>query len=86
MRIKFEKGFTPEAIAEIFCRYIYDNNIVIGSVNMYVQAYGDDMQAERFNEDDGYVVVKPVEKSKKEYSDYVASVYRGKFKKVSNGS
>ena len=38
MRIKFEKGMTPERIADAFVKYIYDNNIVIGAVNIGVNS------------------------------------------------
>lgn len=85
MRIKFEKGFSPDAVAEIFRQYVYENDVVIGSVNIYVQTYDKDMKANKFN-DDNHIVIRPTDKTKKEYSDYVANVYRGNFKEVSNGS
>jgi hypothetical protein len=82
MRIKFEKGMTPEAIAETFVDFIYKNNLLIGSVNMYVQTYDDHVKAQKTED---YFVCSPGDKTKKDYTDYAADLRRRKFKAVSNG-
>jgi hypothetical protein len=86
MRIKFEKGMTPERMADAFVKYIYDNNIVIGAVNMYIQTYDEEMKPEKFEKgkDSSYLNCSPSAKAKQEYDDYVAEVRRGNFKAVSN--
>ena len=83
MRIKFEKGLTPERIADAFVKYIYDNNIVIGSVKMYIQTYDNEMKAVKFGSyEDEYMCCSPSEKAKKEYEEYSAAIRRGNFKAV----
>jgi len=86
VRIKFEKGITPERIADAFVNFIYENNIVIGSVNMYVQTYDKDMKPEKFNKngDGSYLICKPSDVAKKEYTEYVANICRQNFKAVVN--
>jgi len=83
MRIKFEKGLTPERIADNFVEYIYENNLIIGAVNMYIQTYDDEMIAEKFDNKE-YISCSPTEKAKEEYLNYAARVRRGKFKTVVN--
>ncbi|MFA5322140.1 MAG: hypothetical protein WC373_05645 [Smithella sp.] len=83
MRIKFEKGITPERMAETLVRHIYENNIVIGAVNVYVQTYDNDMKPEKFNHNEKYLSCSPSEKAKNEYDEYAARIRRGKFKAVS---
>lgn len=82
MRLKFEKGMTPEAIAEIFVNFIYENNLLIGSVNMYIQTYDDQSKAQNTGD---YFVCKPGDKTKQNYSNYAADLRRSKFKAVING-
>lgn len=86
MRIKFEKGLTPERIADAFVNYVYENKIVIGTVNIYIQTYDEEMKPVNFNnnKDGSYLDCKPTETAKKEYADYVAKICRGKFKAVVN--
>jgi hypothetical protein len=86
MRIKFDKGLTPERIADAFVNYIYENKIVIGIVNMYIQTYDEEMKPENFNKnnDGSYLICKPSETAKKEYAEYAASIRRGNFKAVVN--
>lgn len=82
MRIKFEKGITPERMAEAFVNYIYENNLHIGAVNMYIQTFNDQMKAENSRE---YLVFSPESQAKEEYIKYAANLRRSKFKAVSNG-
>ena len=82
MRLKFEKGITPERIAEGLVDFIYENNIHIGAVNMYIQTFNDEMKAENTRE---YTIFSPEKKAKEEYTEYVANLRRSKFKAVSNG-
>lgn len=86
MRIKFEKGMTPERIADALVKYIYDNNIVIGAVNMYIQTYDEEMKPEKYNDtkDGSCLNCSPSARAKQEYDNYVAEIRRGNFKAVSN--
>lgn len=86
MRIKFEKGMTPERIADAFVKFIYDNKTVIGSVNMYIQVYDEEMKPVKHKncKDDEFFSCTPTEKAMKEYDEYAAEMRRGKFKAVSN--
>jgi len=83
MRIKFEKGITPEKMAAAFIDFVYGNGIVIGAVNLYIQTYDDDMKPEKFGGGD-YFLCKSTEKAKAEYDQYAAKMRRGKFKQVAN--
>jgi len=82
MRIKFEKGMMPERVAQAFVDYIRRENIIIGTVNMYIQTYGDDMKAASFEDDENMIVCKPSEYAKQEYRDDVVQIRRGKIKAV----
>lgn len=83
MRIKFEKGMTPEAIAIAFVQYIKQNNIVIGSVNIYMQTYDEDMKAEKYKRrDNEYVVCGPTETTRREYENQVVEARRSRMKVV----
>lgn len=81
MRIKFEKGMTPEKIATAFVDYVRSNNLVIGSVNMYIQTYDENMKAEKYNRDD-YVICEPTTRTKEEYIQDAAEIRRGRMKAV----
>lgn len=81
MRIKFEKGMTPERIAETFVDYIRSNDLAIGSVNMYIQTYGEDMKAEKHSKE-GYLVCSPGEYSKLEYVEDMAEIRRGRMRVI----
>ena len=84
MRIKFEKGFTPELIGEIFARIIRDDEVVIGAVNIYIQTYDDEGKAVPFAIEEGdYILIKPSNAAKQEYADDVANKRRGKLRVVS---
>ncbi len=81
MRIKFEKGMPPERIADMFVKFVRQNDLVIGSVNMYIQLYDDEMKAEKFDKSDYYTCI-PSEKTKSEYAEYVAQIRRKRMKVV----
>ena len=49
MRIKFEKGITPEIMANEFLNLIREHGKLVGSVNMYVCFYGEDMKLDKDN-------------------------------------
>lgn len=80
MRIKFEKGMTPEAIASAFVGLIRQNDIIIGIVNMYVQTLENDGNEVGKNND--FFVCKPNDELKKKYDDDVANIRRNRIKVV----
>jgi hypothetical protein len=83
MRIKFEKGMTPERIAQAFVEYVRKNNLVIGSVNIYIQTYDEEMRPVKFNRNEEYIVCSPVsEKIVNEYIEDVARIRRNRIKAV----
>ena len=79
MRIKFKKGFTPDAIGTIFEYLCDDNNIILGTVNIYVQEIGADGKGLLSND---YIEIEPGEVSSSKYQEYVADLRRSKFKVV----
>jgi len=85
LRIKFEKGFTPELIGEIFARIIADDEIVIGAVNIYIQAYDDEMKPVPFSKEEEYIIVEPNKAARRDYENDVVNKRRGKLKVVSGG-
>jgi hypothetical protein len=82
MRIKFEKGMTPEAIAQMFVELIRGGDIVIGTVNMYVQTFDEEMKPEKFDRSAEYLVCKPTEKTKKKYEEDVARIRRRRMRAI----
>ena len=82
MRIKFEKGITPESMAQAFIDFVRQNNLVIGSVNMYIQTYDENMKAEKYRRDDEYTLCKPTAIAKEEYIEDVALTRRSRLKAV----
>ena len=82
MRIKFEKGMTPETIAQAFVDFVRDNNLLIGSVNIYMQTYDENMKAEKFRRDEEYTLCKPTAIAKEEYIEDVALIRRGRLRQV----
>ncbi len=82
MRIKYDKGMTPERIASHFVQFIRDNNLIIGSVNIYIQTYDDEMRAAKISRDDDYIIVQPREVTKSEYIYDVAQIRRGRMRLV----
>lgn len=81
MRIKFEKGMTPERIAQAFVDFVRHNELVIGSVNMYIQTYDENMKSEKFDKRE-YTICEPSDFSKREYVEDVAISRRKKMKAV----
>jgi hypothetical protein len=81
MRIKFEKGMTPEKIAEVFVDFIRENDITIGSVNMYLQTYDENMKVEPFNKNE-YLVCNPSEATKAQYDKELVNTRRKRMKAV----
>jgi hypothetical protein len=81
MRIKFEKGMTPEAIANAFVKFVRENSLVIGAVNIYMQTYDDEMKSEKLNGDD-YFICRPCESTKREYTEDVARLRRRRMKAI----
>ena len=75
MRIKFEKGMTPERISETLCKILIDNNIMYGSVNVYIQDYDINMKTQKYSSRD-YLVCRPGEESKQRYAEYMADCRR----------
>ncbi len=80
MRIKFEKGFTPELIGELFAEFVRKEDLIIGSVNIYVQTYDENMKPVKFNQDVEYYLASPSEEDYKEYSEDVAKTRRKNMK------
>jgi len=83
MRIKFERGITPERIAQEFVRYIRENDIVIGAVNIYIQTWDEETGKYRNKHNDSeYMICRPTEIAKEEYRADVANIRRGRIKRV----
>jgi len=80
VRIKFKKGFTPEAIADLFLQIVEDRGNVIGAVNIYFQEYDENMNVIRH--DDEYLEAQPGRDSKELYTDYAADVRRKRLRAV----
>lgn len=76
MRIKFEKGFTPQAMAAALEDYIVRNDLLIGSVNVFLQLCGEDGKPINDFKSPVMVVVSPTEQCKEEYSAYSARIRR----------
>lgn len=81
MRIKFEKGIVPERMAEHLVNYIRENNLIVGSVNIYIQILDENGKMVR-EDDSNYLSVSPGELSKKQYAEDVANIRRGRLKVV----
>jgi hypothetical protein len=81
MRIKFKKGVTPKDMASTFLRVLEERGSVIGSVNIYVQEYDDDMKPIPFDSDD-FVTFEVVDKKNGHYHNYAAELRRKKIRVV----
>jgi hypothetical protein len=79
MRIKFNKGMTPDDIANMFVRLMNDRNALIGTVNIYVQEYNEELKAVR---DEEYMEVKPTKYGLMRYGEYSVGLRRSKLKVV----
>lgn len=82
MKIKFEKGSTPESIAENFLKIIYENNILIGSLTIYMQTFDDEMKPEKWREETTEFTFVPSESTKDEYARQVLKHRRDMIKIV----
>jgi hypothetical protein len=82
MRIKFEKGILPETIAKTLVEHIYENDLVIGSVNVFIQLYDNEGKVVNDFKSREITVYHPTEEGKKKYSEYVAKIRRKQFKAV----
>ena len=82
MRIKFEKGMTPERMAKAFVDFIRSNEHVIGTVNMYIQTYDEEMKVEDYKRDGRYFVCSPSDEAIAEYNEDVVSMRRKRIKAV----
>jgi hypothetical protein len=84
MRVKFERGLTPKVITDTLRRYIEENELLIGSVNVFIQLYGEDGKTVNDFKDQSMVVFSPTQKCKDEYSEYAANLRRKSIKAVKN--
>lgn len=82
MRLQFKKGLTPERMADVFIKYVRDNDLVVGTVNIYIQTYDEKMKPERFNRGDSFMVFEPLEKAKEEYEEDVVKIRRSRITRV----
>lgn len=78
MRIKYNKGFTPEIIMAHFMEIT--KGMLIGSVNIYIQEYDENMNVIR--SDDTYLEVDPGNCSREVYAAYQADQRRRRMKAV----
>lgn len=81
MRIKFEKGVSPDIVAQTFLKIIEDSDMLIGSVNIYIQEYDEEMKPVKFEKKD-CLVVKPTKLGLRDYSEYAAEKRRERMKAV----
>jgi hypothetical protein len=80
MRIKFKKGLSPEAVASYFLNIVEGREKVIGSVNIYVQEYDEDMKP--IKDDGSYIEVAPNQAGLRNYAEYSADLRRSKLKAI----
>ena len=79
MRIKFNKGMTPEDIAKMFVRVVNERNNIIGTVNIYFQEFDDNLKQVK---DEEYIEVRPTEYGLTRYNEYAAELRRDNLKVV----
>ena len=79
MKVKFEKGMTPEHLAQALLSFIKAQNLIIGSVSVYIQTYDEDMKGRNDGET---FICKPSETVKKEYEEYLVNNRRRRMKAV----
>lgn len=79
MRIRIHKGMTPEDVADMFVRVVRDRDTLIGTVNIYVQEYDENLQPIK---DGDFIEVKPTNYGLSRYEEYSADLRRGKLKVV----
>jgi hypothetical protein len=81
MRIQFKKGISPGAIAERFLDIVKKRGNVIGTVNIYVQEYNQDMQLIEFD-NSRYIQVSPTVDGLDDYAEYCAGTRRNNLRVV----
>lgn len=81
MRLKFERGMTPEDIGRVFAAFIRANDLVIGAVNIYVQTYDEAMQPSSGHVGE-YIAFMPSEEAKRRYTEDVATIRRSRMRVV----
>lgn len=79
MRIKFKKGMTPEDVADMFVRIMDDRKYLIGTVNIYVQEFDEELKTVR---DEEYIEIRPTEYGQSRYDEYAADMRRSKIKAI----
>jgi hypothetical protein len=79
MKVKFEKGMTPEHLAAALLSFIKAQKLIIGSVSVYIQTYDEDMKGR--NDGDTFIC-KPSDTVKKEYEEYLVRSRRKRMKAV----
>jgi hypothetical protein len=84
MRLKFEKGFTPEKIAKHLIRFVEENDIDFASVNIYIQVYKEDGTLEDFKHDSEFLVFSPGEETKSVAAERSVKLRRSRIKLVDN--
>lgn len=80
MRIKFQKGLSPEVMVDTFLEIIRDRGMVIGAVNIYIQEYDENMKL--VLNDSDYLEVTPTDAGRKKYSEYAAEQRRSKLRAI----
>lgn len=81
MRIKFEKGMTPYRIAQAFLDFVQQNDLVTGTVNMYIQTFDENMKVQK-EDKENFTICGPSDLLKKEYANDIALIRRGRLKAV----
>ena len=76
MRIKFEKGFTPERMCNLLLSIINEDKLLIGSVNVFIQLYDENGKAVDDFRSNDIITAVPGEDAKGEYADYSANMRR----------
>lgn len=79
MRIKFNKGMTPEDIANMFVRVVNERNNIVGTVNIYFQEHDENLKQVK---DEDYIEVRPTEYGLNRYNEYAAELRRDNLKVV----
>jgi hypothetical protein len=80
MRIKFQKGMTPEDVTSVLLDYINENNLIVGSVNVFLQLFDEEGKAINDFKDPEMLVYSTSNTEK--YADYVAKIRRRCIKAV----
>lgn len=83
MRIKFNKGTTPEMAGWFFEKIVEERGNTIGSINIYWQEYDENMKMIKFDHDDnGYIEFVPGPTILAEHKEQEVEVRRSRMKIV----